>query len=112
MRERFGSKFDSVSDFEVLQAYWERVTDAADVSVEFGALEVALLAHRLSFVANMTYAEEDGDSTIWITPKGAQGNRTAGIGVQFSDQDQGNTQKKIENYLAGLLGGDTPTHTM
>jgi type IV pilus assembly protein PilZ len=23
---------------------------------------------------------------IWVTPKGAQGKRTAGIGVQFSDQ--------------------------
>jgi type IV pilus assembly protein PilZ len=44
--------------------------------------------------------------------KGAQGKRTAGIGVQFSDQDRGNTQKKIENYLAGALGGDKPTHTM
>ena len=49
---------------------------------------------------------------IWITPKGSQGKRTAGIGVQFSDQDQGNTQKKIENYLAGALGGDKPTHTI
>ena len=49
---------------------------------------------------------------VWITPIGAQGNRAAGIGVQFSDQDQGNTQKKIENYLAGALGGDKPTHTM
>lgn len=49
---------------------------------------------------------------IWITPVGAEGNRAAGIGVQFSDQDQGNTQKKIENYLAGALGGDKPTHTM
>ena len=49
---------------------------------------------------------------IWMTPKGAQGKRTAGIGVQFSDQDRGNTQKKIENYLAGALGGDKPTHTM
>ena len=35
---------------------------------------------------------------IWITPVGAQGNRAAGIGVQFSDQDQGNTQKKIEAF--------------
>ena len=43
---------------------------------------------------------------IWMTPKDAQGKRTAGIGVQFSEQDQGNTQKKIENYLAGALGGD------
>ena len=49
---------------------------------------------------------------IWMTPKGAQGKRTAGIGVQFSEQDQGNTQRKIENYLAGALGGDKPTHTM
>ena len=49
---------------------------------------------------------------IWITPKGAQGKRTAGIGVQFSEQDQGNTQKKIENYLAGALGGEKPTHTI
>ena len=25
---------------------------------------------------------------VWITPVGAQGNRAAGIGVQFSDQDE------------------------
>ena len=49
---------------------------------------------------------------IWITPKGAQGKRTSGIGVQFSDQDQGNTQKKIENYLAGAIAGEKATHTM
>jgi type IV pilus assembly protein PilZ len=49
---------------------------------------------------------------IWVTPKGAQGKRTAGIGVQFSEQDRGSTQKKIESYLAGALGGDKQTHTM
>jgi type IV pilus assembly protein PilZ len=49
---------------------------------------------------------------IWITPKGAQGQRTAGIGVQFSEQDRGNTQQKIEAYLAGALGGDKQTHSM
>ena len=49
---------------------------------------------------------------IWMTPKGAQGKRTAGIGVQFSEQDRGNTQRKIEAYLAGALGGDKATHTM
>ncbi len=49
---------------------------------------------------------------IWMTPRGAQGKRTAGIGVQFSDQDNGATQKKIDNYLAGALGGEKPTHTM
>ena len=47
-----------------------------------------------------------------MTPKGAQGKRTAGIGVQFSEQDRGMTQKKIEAYLAGAIGGDKQTHTM
>jgi type IV pilus assembly protein PilZ len=36
----------------------------------------------------------------------------AGRGVQFSEQDRGNTQKRIETYLAGALGGDKPTHTI
>ena len=49
---------------------------------------------------------------IWLTPKGAQGKRMPGIGVQFSDQDKGETQKKISNYLAGALDGDKATHTL
>ena len=48
---------------------------------------------------------------VWITPKGAQGNRTAGIGVQFSEEDA-NANSKIENHLAGSLQSDRPTHTM
>jgi len=49
---------------------------------------------------------------VWITPDGATGKRRAGIGVQFSNQDAGETQKKIETFLAGALGADQPTHTM
>jgi type IV pilus assembly protein PilZ len=49
---------------------------------------------------------------VWITPKGSQGNRAAGIGVQFSDQDEGNARRKIETYLAGALKSDRQTHTM
>ena len=48
---------------------------------------------------------------VWITPKGAQGNRAAGIGVQFSGEDD-STSKKIETYLAGSIDSDRPTHTM
>ena len=48
---------------------------------------------------------------VWVTPKGAQGNRAAGIGVQFNDQDD-TASKKIETYLAGSLESDRPTHTM
>lgn len=49
---------------------------------------------------------------VWYTPKGAQGNRVAGIGVQFSDQDDGAVRNKIEGYLAGALKSDRRTHTM
>ena len=49
---------------------------------------------------------------IWITPQGAQGNRSAGIGVQFSIQDKGATRNKIETYLAGAMKSDRITHTM
>jgi type IV pilus assembly protein PilZ len=48
---------------------------------------------------------------VWITPQGAQGNRTAGIGVEFSEHDDTAT-RKIETYLAGSLDSDKPTHTM
>ncbi|HEY7773793.1 MAG TPA: PilZ domain-containing protein [Marinagarivorans sp.] len=48
---------------------------------------------------------------VWITPKGAQGNRAAGIGVQFEGDDD-TANRKIETYLAGTLESDRPTHTM
>ena len=48
---------------------------------------------------------------VWITPKGAQGNRAAGIGVQFNEGDA-TARNKIETYLAGALKSDRPTHTM
>lgn len=50
---------------------------------------------------------------VWVTPGGAQGNRAAGIGVQFADTPEGDAVRgKIEAILAGLLGADKPTHTM
>lgn len=49
---------------------------------------------------------------VWITPKGAQGNKARGIGVQFIEQDKGVTRGKIETHLAGTLDSDRITHTM
>jgi type IV pilus assembly protein PilZ len=49
---------------------------------------------------------------VWITPAGAQGNRTAGVGLQFTEKDGGAARTKIETYLAGALESDRPTHTM
>ena len=48
---------------------------------------------------------------VWLTPGGAQGNRQAGIGVQFSEQDIA-VNAKIENHLGGMLSSDRATHTL
>lgn len=49
---------------------------------------------------------------VWITPRGAQGQRQPGIGVQFSSQDGGATQQKLESLLAGSLESARPTNTL
>lgn len=49
---------------------------------------------------------------IWLTPSGAEGNRSIGVGVQFSEQDKGAARRKIEDYLAGTMTSERPTHTM
>jgi len=49
---------------------------------------------------------------VWITPKGAEGYRSPGIGVQFNGEDGGSTRARIENHLAGTLETQRPTHTM
>ena len=50
---------------------------------------------------------------VWVTPAGAQGNRTAGIGVQFPEGTEGEAvRNRIETLLAGILNADKPTQTM
>ena len=52
-------------------------------------------------------------SVVWITPHGAQGGKTQGIGVHFSADDAGKVLRgKIEQILAGHLGSNRPTHTL
>ena len=50
-------------------------------------------------------------NVVWITPVGAQGNRAAGVGVQFSAKDD-LARTKIEAILGGVLQSNRPTHTM
>ena len=50
---------------------------------------------------------------IWSTPAGAQGNRIAGIGIQFSEGADGDTVRNhIERTLTGKVNSDKPTFTM
>lgn len=48
---------------------------------------------------------------VWVTPKGAQGNRATGIGVQFDGKSE-MAKDKIETFLAGAMSSDRPTHTL
>ncbi|MBI2786501.1 MAG: PilZ domain-containing protein [Legionella longbeachae] len=49
---------------------------------------------------------------IWITPKGAQGNKVPGIGAQFIGENSRNLCNKIETYLAGMIKSNKLTDTM
>lgn len=49
---------------------------------------------------------------VWITPKGAQGNKPPGIGVQFEGQNCRVVCNKIETYLAGMLKSPQLTDTI
>jgi type IV pilus assembly protein PilZ len=51
-------------------------------------------------------------NVVWVTPAGAQGGRTAGVGIQFSEKDSGTARNKIETILGGALKSDKPTHTL
>jgi len=50
---------------------------------------------------------------VWVTPIGAHGSRTQGVGVQFALNESGKAaQNKIEGLLGGSLKSIRPTHTM
>lgn len=71
--------------------------------------EVFLLLSLLDDKERMPVAGK----VVWITPPGAQGNRSTGIGVQFTESAEAEAVKtKVETLLAGLLGADKLTHTM
>ncbi len=50
---------------------------------------------------------------VWVTPGGAHGGRTQGVGVQFAHNESGKAaHNKIEGLLGGSLKSPRPTHTM
>ncbi len=49
---------------------------------------------------------------IWLTPIGAQGNKPAGVGVQFLGENHQDFRYKIETKLADMLKSIHVTDTM
>ncbi|MEY2617426.1 MAG: hypothetical protein RL522_428 [Pseudomonadota bacterium] len=49
----------------------------------------------------------------WITPAGASGSRTQGVGVRFpADEKSRQLKLRIEQILGSHLGSDRPTQTV
>lgn len=51
-------------------------------------------------------------TVVWVTPKGAQGNRAPGVGVQFEGEEGKMVRNKIETYLAAMIKSDKSTYTL
>lgn len=52
-------------------------------------------------------------NVVWITPSGANNNRTQGVGVEFAEGETAEqARKKIEELLSGVLNSSRPTHTL
>ncbi|WP_131781667.1 PilZ domain-containing protein [Legionella gresilensis] len=48
----------------------------------------------------------------WITPRGSQGNKPAGLGFQFQGEDARVLKNKIETYLTTMLKSTQITDTL
>lgn len=71
--------------------------------------EVFMLVQLLDDPARHAVSGE----VVWITPHGAQGGRTEGVGIQFAADEAGRALRDtIEKLLAGHLGSNRPTHTL
>jgi type IV pilus assembly protein PilZ len=52
-------------------------------------------------------------AVAWVTPAGAQGGKTQGVGLHFAGDEAGKgLRARIETILAGLVGSNRPTHTL
>lgn len=80
-----------------------RTTECYEMGTEFN-LTVKLLDEQAPYSVM--------GKVVWITPKGAQGNKPAGVGVQFTDEHGERLRNKIETYLAGMLKSSQMTDTI
>lgn len=52
-------------------------------------------------------------TVAWITPAGAQGGKSQGIGVHFGSDEAGKVLRtRVETILGGALSSNRPTHTL
>lgn len=73
-----------------------------------------LLSLTLTFMKEIGHINQIAGHIVWITPKEAQNNQTAGVGFHFSNIDERTIEvkNKIETYLASNIKSNDVTHTM
>lgn len=69
---------------------------------------VKLVVHLLNETVPYTLDAK----VVWITPKGAQGNKPAGLGLQLLGENAGSLRNKIETILAAMLKSAQITDTL
>lgn len=77
------------------------------LSVEFGTI----VSLSIKLMEEDELYEVDG-KVVWMTPKGAQGNKYPGVGIQFLSENSRNLCNKIETYLEGMLKSSQFTDTI
>ncbi|AHE66689.1 PilZ domain-containing protein [Legionella oakridgensis] len=73
------------------------------------------LGDRVNLTVQLPNAEEQcliEGKVVWLTPKGAGGNKPIGIGVQFTSENGRLLSNKIETCLAGMLKSTQMTDTL
>ncbi len=53
-----------------------------------------------------------GGQVAWLSPAKAEGNRPAGIGIQFGNEEGKELRKRIEAMLVGIMDSGRPTFTL
>lgn len=77
-------------------------------------------SHRLGDEVYVLVSLPDGEQrypvvgqVAWVTPAGATGNRTQGVGIRFpADGKSLQLKHRIEEILGPHLGSDRPTQTV
>ena len=72
------------------------------------AIDGRQISHKLALLPTEVVGQ-----VAWITPAGASGNRTPGVGVRFpADEKSRQLKLRIEQILGSHLGSERPTQTV
>ena len=97
---------------ELYRAYMPFVTGGGLFIRTKTVYDIGTAVHLTVQLLDAPEVFETEGQVVWITPKGAQGNKPAGVGVQFVGENSRMICHAIETHLAGLLKSTQNTDTI